>query len=78
MASAFYNKLVNTVAAYTGPEKAAGAIERQLKHSPNGSDAFGPADLKVILNYVLAAAKLYVADATKRDEMLDKIQQLAP
>ncbi|HZR80270.1 MAG TPA: hypothetical protein VFD92_04155 [Candidatus Binatia bacterium] len=77
MPSPFYTKLVDTVAVYTGKEKALGAIERQLKHCPNDAEKFGPADLKAILTYVTSATKLYVADAAKRDEMIGKITGLA-
>ena len=77
MPSIFYTKLVDTLGVYTGKEKAVGVIERQIKHAANGPDTFGPSDLKSILNFVTAAAKLYVADAAKRDEMLKRLESLA-
>jgi hypothetical protein len=77
MPSAHYTKLVSTVGAYVGPDKAAEVVARQLKHCTGQPDTFSQDDLKKIINYVTAASSLYVSDKPKREELAAKLKQLA-
>lgn len=72
-----YASLLKLVAAYLGAEKAAGVLERQLKTMNFSSATFTQANLKELLNTVLGATMLYVADATKKDELRAKLTQMA-
>lgn len=77
MPSPLYQKLVKTVGDYTGPEKAAGAVERRLKDCAATPDSFAKEHLQKIVLTLTTAAGLYVTDPAKRDEMASKIKTLA-
>jgi hypothetical protein len=77
MPSALYQKLVSTIGDYTGPEKAAGAVERRLKDCSATPDSFAKEHLQKVLIQVTTAAGLYVTDPAKKDELASKIKALA-
>jgi hypothetical protein len=76
MASPLYTKLVKTVGEYTGPEKAAGAIDRRLKECNATPDTFSADHLKSILDKVIAVATLYITEADKQAALTVKLKQL--
>jgi hypothetical protein len=77
MPSPLFQSLVKTVSDFTGPEKAAGAIERRLKDCSATPDSFGKEHLQKILPQLIVAAGLYVTDAAKKDQLAAKIKALA-
>jgi hypothetical protein len=77
MARAQYDNLVKFVNAYVGDAKGPGIVERQLKHcAPSTADTFTAADLQKIAIFLVAAAGLYIPDATKKEEFKTKIAAL--
>jgi hypothetical protein len=77
MPSPLYDKLVKTVGAYIGDEKASGAVERRLKDCSATPDTFTAAHMKQILAGVTTAATLYVVEPDKKVELTEKLKALA-
>jgi len=77
MASALYKQVVTLVTSYVGAEKGPGVVERQLKQCSASEDTFAAADLGKIVNFINAAARLYVPDKAKAAEMAEKLKAMA-
>jgi hypothetical protein len=75
MASPTYTKLLGIVTPYIDQATAEGTIKRQLGTAT--PESLTSADLKACANKISIALKLYVADATKREELATKLKALA-
>ena len=76
MPSPTYTRLLNTAAAYV-PDRATaeGAINRQL--GAITPETMTTADLATLANRFTIALRLYVPDASRREEMTAKIKAMA-
>ncbi len=77
MPNQLYKQLIDLVATYVGTEKAPGIVERQMKYCTATSEAFTQEDLKKIQMYVIGAAKLYLMEKDRLEEMRTKVATLA-
>jgi hypothetical protein len=77
VANPLYNKLVTTVSSNIGPEKAGNTIDRQLTRCQATPDTVTPDNLRSILNYVIGATTLHLAqDKTKQAELTEKLRAI--
>jgi hypothetical protein len=73
MPSPAYSSLLNLVSTYVEPQKATEVIARQLVACKLTPDTVSPADVKASATRFATACGLYIPDASKRDELKNKI-----
>jgi hypothetical protein len=73
MPSNSFQQVVALVGTFIGPEKAQGLVSRQLKYCNKTEDSFVLSDVGGIVVNIVAAASLYLGDATKKDELKAKL-----
>ncbi len=76
MPSSTYTTLLTTISAYVDKAKAEEVIGRQLPQCGATLDTLTPDGMKKIATFVAGSVSLYVADAAKRAELVDKIKKL--
>ena len=77
MANVFYTRLVTTVSAYLGNERAVAVIGRQLVRCQATSDSITAEDLRSIMANVVGATTLHLApDKAKQQELTEKLKAI--
>jgi hypothetical protein len=62
---------------FVGKENAARIMESRLADSKSTADSFAPDHYKLVLNRIVAASAMWIGDATKKAELVSKLQSLA-
>ncbi len=76
MPSTAYNSLVNLVARFIEPVKAADIVSRQVAGKHLTMDALTTADLATVHISIKTAAGLYIPDAEAKAKMIEALKTL--